>query len=582
MCGILIFKTNHLTPEIKRKFKYSLEDLKNRGPDEIRTLQNKNLLAGFTRLSINDIKTGSQPFKSLCGKYIILFNGEIVNYKTLASNLRHKDIKMKYGHEAEVIIQLFILYGEKCVDFLRGFFAFVIIETKTNNIFAAVDRFRIKPLYYFQNKEKNFIILTSDFSTLFKNNLVERELNISTLSAYFSLARTFDNSTIFKNIKQLTAATVLKFNNGTIKTYKYWHPYKERPNKYWHPYRDLTNIKNKERARDLVHNKLLEVMDLWQISEAKLSLALSSGVDSQLINHYFNRNKINTSKFHLSESKRAFFQLDQTVKINPNAKKILSLLNEFTKKNHDPFSMANAGSTGMLQVYDKIKFNKFKVCFTGEGADEIFGGYDRYRKQLHLMKKKKLTFSQMMIKLYKNEIGNVNKNFHKDLVINHERNLIDKINSIILRSKQIKNKILEFDQICYLPVLLKTHDSLAMHSSIESRPPYLDHEFVELVNEIPTDLKFTSFDSKIALRQVLKEKFNYTPGKKKIGTPSYFRQIMQSKHELNNYKEIVFYGESKNFLEPRKIIPKIKNNYESKDEIFLWRLYILNKILYKF
>ena len=111
MCGILIFKTNHLTPEIKRKFKYSLEDLKNRGPDEIRTLQNKNLLAGFTRLSINDIKTGSQPFKSLCGKYIIVFNGEIVNYKTLASNLRHKDIKMKYGHEAEVIIQLFILSG---------------------------------------------------------------------------------------------------------------------------------------------------------------------------------------------------------------------------------------------------------------------------------------------------------------------------------------------------------------------------------------------------------------------------------------------------------------------------------------
>ena len=78
---------------------------------------------GFTRLSINNIKNGSQPFKSLCGKYIIVFNGEIINYKELCADLKRKKIKIKYGHEAEVIINLFILYGNQCVDFLRGFFA---------------------------------------------------------------------------------------------------------------------------------------------------------------------------------------------------------------------------------------------------------------------------------------------------------------------------------------------------------------------------------------------------------------------------------------------------------------------------
>ena len=108
MCGILIFKTNNLNNNIKNIFRSSLEGLRNRGPDELRIVENKNFLIGFTRLSINDIKNGSQPFKSLCGKYLIVFNGEIVNYKELASNLRQKKIKMKYSHEAEVIINKFL------------------------------------------------------------------------------------------------------------------------------------------------------------------------------------------------------------------------------------------------------------------------------------------------------------------------------------------------------------------------------------------------------------------------------------------------------------------------------------------
>ena len=90
MCGILVFKSNHLTNDIKNLFKSSLATLENRGPDETKVVQNKNLLLGFTRLSINDIDNGSQPFKSLCGRYLIVFNGEIINYKNIASDLKKK------------------------------------------------------------------------------------------------------------------------------------------------------------------------------------------------------------------------------------------------------------------------------------------------------------------------------------------------------------------------------------------------------------------------------------------------------------------------------------------------------------
>ena len=110
MCGILILKANHVSKDLKNKFKSALDGLALRGPDDLRMLENKNLLVGFTRLSINDISNGSQPFKSLCGKYLIVFNGEIVNYKELALKLRQKNIKMKHGHEAEVILNLFILF----------------------------------------------------------------------------------------------------------------------------------------------------------------------------------------------------------------------------------------------------------------------------------------------------------------------------------------------------------------------------------------------------------------------------------------------------------------------------------------
>jgi len=174
MCGILIYKAPGITSEVKKKFNNALNDLKSRGPDETRIIQNQNTLIGFTRLSINNIKNASQPFKSLCNRYLIVFNGEIVNYRELHYKIKQSGTKMKYGHEAEIIISLYKLYGNQCVNYLKGFFAFVIIDLKKDNIFAAVDRFSIKPLYYVNDIQKKLNIFTSDYSVLIKNNLIKR------------------------------------------------------------------------------------------------------------------------------------------------------------------------------------------------------------------------------------------------------------------------------------------------------------------------------------------------------------------------------------------------------------------------
>ncbi len=572
MCGILVFKTDNLTDEAKKKFRSSLEDLRNRGPDELKIIQNKNLLVGFTRLSINNIKNGSQPFKSLCGKYIIVFNGEIINYKELVKDLKQKKIKVKYEHEAEVIINLYILYGNKCVNFLRGFFAFVIIKTDTNDIFAAVDRFSIKPLYYVHNEKRKIFILTSDYSVLIRHGLLEKKINFNKIIDYFALARDFNDQTIFIGLKKLMASTILIKKKNYEKTFKYWAPF--------------TNYKNTitdyDNSIDILHEKFLEVTRLWNVAETKTSLCLSSGLDSQTLNYYFDANKINISRFNLIENKQKFFNYDSTTKIKLNSEKIISLLNEFTKKCINPFPVAHSSCTSLFQLYFFLSNKNFKFTLNGEGADELYGGYARYKRQLNLIRKKNLTFQDSIIEIYKKDIKNLCFSLKKDQQKQIKNKLIEKILSVKLCSHKIENKILEFDQISWIPVLIQRHDLIGMNYGLEVRPPYLDHEFVDLCNSLPVNLKYNFSKNKIILKKLLNEKFNYKSTYKKQGTPNIFEKILNNKNEMKNFKESLLNGELSKFFNCKKIFEEIINNYKEKNHIFLWRLYILNKMLSNF
>ena len=472
MCGILIYKTPFISNEIRKRFKNALYDLKLRGPDEIRYIEKNNMLIGFTRLSINNINTASQPFKSICDRYLIVFNGEIVNYKELFSELKQKKIKMKFGHEAEIIITLYKLYGNKCVSYLKGFFAFVIIDLKTNNIFSAVDRFSIKPLYYLNDLEKKVTIFTSDYSVLIKNHLVQDELNFPKIIDYLTLARDFNDFTIYKKIKKIKASTYLEVKNNNIYC-----------KKYWQPFRIISQEKNKD-FFELIDNKLSKLLDLWKISETPISLCASAGVDSQILNNFFYKNNININLFHFNEGNYNFFNFMKAKKISLNTSKIIEQLNKFTKNSYNPFPLAHSSSTSLFQLYNLIKKNKFKVTFNGEGSDELFGGYSRYSKQLKIMKNKKNKFSDMLLATYKNEIDIIKNIFHSENPNNLINKIVKRIDSVKLKSNDIENKILEFDQITFIPVIIQRHDSIGMFNSVEVRPPFLDHEFVEIINAI--------------------------------------------------------------------------------------------------
>ena len=188
----------------------------------------------------------------------------------------------------------------------------------------------------------------------------------------------------------------------------------------------------------------------------------------------------------------------------------------------------------------------------------------------------------MIVQTYKNEINNIDTFFLKKISYGYKNKLKKRISNIRFKSNVIENKILEFDQIYWIPVIIQRHDFIGMNYSLEVRPPFLDHKFVEIINSLPVKNKYNSSTGKIILKKILKNQFKYIAPKNKIGTPSIFRKILSNKREIDNFKEAIFYGECKNFIDTNKVTKIVRKNYKSKDSIFLWRLYVLNKVLYKF
>jgi len=566
MCGIIVMKADKFSQKQRSLFLNSLKSLNPRGPDETRVVEKKNYLLGFTRLSINNLKNGSQPFVSSCNRYVVLFNGEVLNYKNLINQFENK-IEFKSKNEVELIINLYKLFGKKFVNHLRGFFSIVIIDLKFNEVFAAVDRFSIKPLYYVEKKD--FFLFISDYSSLIKNGLVENTLNLDKISDYFTLAREFNDETIFKNIKKLEAATILTLNKKNKKIfYKYWQPF------------EMQNdpIISEESLIEEFDNQFLETTKLWQTAETKMSLSLSTGMDSNIIKMYLDKNRSKYTSCHLNEINEFSFKSGNVKYLNKDLSLIKKLINKFTKSSLTPFAVSHSSSTSLFQLYNNIAQSGFKFTFNGEGADELFGGYSRYQKLLFLTKKNKMSLSKAFVNLYRKEIEYYNACLKKKQ--NNLFNKIEKkINRVNLLSKKIENKLLEFDQLTWIPSLIQRHDIIGMLYGVEVRPPFLDHRLVNKVNSLSLKLKYNFNNNKILLMKLFKKNNkNITyMSYKKLPTPTIYDLLINDKKEMKDFAEKFFYGKlSKIFLKD-KILKDL--NLSKLNKIFFWRLYILNKMI---
>ncbi len=497
-----------------------ISKIDHRGPDDRGVFSEYGITLGHCRLSIQDLSyAGHQPMKSSTGRYTIVFNGEIYNFKKLKTNLKpqHKFIS---GTDTEVILELFERYGLDCLNKISGIYAFGIWDSKKNELILSRDNVGVKPLYY-AYLDGN-IVFSSEMKSLY-SLMPKKEININALNCYFRLGYVTGEETIWKGIKRLLPGNTLVFSKGKEKRII--------SNKQI----SIPTLKNVEDAKSYIPNLLKEVLEEQMISDVPVGLFLSGGIDSNLllslmsdisdkkVNTYSSLFKVSAEdneKFNsdaiYAKKSAEFFNSNHT-EIHISEQSIIDSIEDVVWHMDEPNS--NSSLLPNYLLAKKASINN-KVILSGEGGDEIFGGYDRYRsyRLIENWRKtpsilRKFTTSLVPEKLLNSKNKNrLNYQNLSDLYLSFAEN--NETNSDKIVSPDIKDDIklygyLDnhlkkfyysgsiFDSLVNAEInswlvddYLMRADKMSMAHGIENRVPFLDERLIELSKNLKSSWKY--------------------------------------------------------------------------------------------
>lgn len=533
IAGIVNFDSKKLNPDILISIKNSLE---HRGPDTSSIL-NINDSTSFihTRLAIIDLDSRSdQPMTSHNGRYNIVFNGEIYNFKELRSDLENKGVSFRTNGDTEVLLELFAHYGHKSVHLLRGQFAFAIYDNTENSLFLCRDRVGIKPIYYSIYNKK--FIFGSELKALEGSSLIPFEPDYESYVSYLRHLCVPYSNTGNRNIKKLEPGTWIKVNdNLELQKFKYWDPFTIEVNN------DLT----KEEAVLKTDKLIQESIEYRNVSDVEVGLFLSGGLDSSLIGSIM-KNQLGSKikgfnidyeeKFdgYAGESEEATFAANHIgldlVKDKIKYLDYKQILNNYTFFQDD--LIGDEVGIPLFFLGRSTKSKSIKVVQVGEGADELFYGYEHWLRLLNLSRyiRPILSSSRTL-----NNFTNHRLNLFSNIIFNRTPfaggalgfNLAE-INSLITQNvfsdfknvHKVDNKWQEYNkqdhpslskwmtkidlEIRLPELLLMRMDKLVMQSSIEARVPFLDHKLIEFVLSIPDKYIVSSSSTKPLLKNIAK------------------------------------------------------------------------------
>ena len=531
MCGIAGYTGKNFQSLIHKL----LNSILYRGPDEngYLILDNEINLC-HSRLSIIDIKSGQQPMKAYNAS--IIFNGEIYNYLELKLNLEQKGYKFKTQSDTEVILSLYDYYGEKFVSKLNGMFSIAIYDFKQKKLLLCNDPFGIKPLYY--SIFNNEICFSSSAKSIPLHPKFEKKLNTKALAETVQFRYSISGEVLFKGIKKLNRGEILIWNNAKKSEKKYFY---ELENK---KYNSVINSKEWiEECYDIFNDSI----KINLRADVPIGIFLSSGVDSAGILHFAKQNGYENIEGYSFSTKQ---KNDETDKIKKLSKKynvntnFISLDDKFFFNDLDnivskfDFPIADSLIFPINELCKRASKNH-KVILTGEGADEMFGGYFYLNsiKKLKTLNNFKLRgIISRLIKYLPMNILNYFFNYDENLgELGRERtiNLIENfndfrktyVNSTALLNNFEMNKFtnlkdtfkdeiesLEFKYLqkkminTWLPNQICTKsDQLSMAHGLETRVPFLDKRILNLILNIPENLLTNNNSSKIIYRNVLKK-----------------------------------------------------------------------------
>ena len=545
MCGIAVCSIkNHQSKNLVNDI---LQKIAHRGPDHSGVFSDLDVALGSCRLSIMDLSdNANMPMSDKTGRYIIVYNGEIYNFLELKKKF---NISAKTNSDTEILIELYSLLKERCLDVLNGIFAFIIYDKKERTLFCARDRMGVKPFYYCINNES--FLASSEIKSL--SAMRTNDLNFDYIKTYLLTSfYEFGEDTFYKNIKQLKPSFYLKYfiDEKRIEVKKYWDLKSLKKN----------NLKNVETEDNLIKNASDLIEDAFRLqmqTDTKLGLNLSSGIDSQLMLHFVN--KINKGQNAIIAN--SFYFEDERFNERPDLEKFSDIINwkinffkiipddvinnfdQILKSQEGPFpGLPTIGKSLLIKRgYD----SRCKVILEAQGGDDIAGGYKYIFSAfiIDLLRSNKIFELFKESRLFKvNEKLNI-KNFIK-LIYNNAQSIYkggysadgtQSINFNILDDNLInKKKIIEemfidikdidsfLDKIIYrdlfytkLQRILKSCDRASMMHSKELRVPLLDHRLVEFFYNLDNKYKIQNGHLRYLYRKIFKANVVFGDGFKK-------------------------------------------------------------------
>lgn len=593
MCGFVGFCDDSKN---KKKIIRDMADIiKHRGPDSDGYYVDNNIALGFRRLSIIDLDKGSQPIFNEDKDKVIVFNGEIYNYKEIREELKSKGHKFSTNTDTEVILHGYEEYKEDILNKLRGMFAFVIYDIKEKSLFGARDFYGIKPFYYYYDNE-NFLFGSEIKSFLGSPNF-KKELNKDMLSQYLTFQCSIGEDTFFKNTYKLLPGHYFIYKDKELEVKKYYEVKLE-------PNDDKSLEEWVSGIREVIDNSVLA----HKVSDVEVGSFLSSGVDSSLIAKLSSVDKTFTVGYDNKKYSEIDYAKEFSDKINvSNVSKKISKEEYFKEFSNVQYCMDEPladASAVMLYFLSKTASKHVKVCLSGEGADEIFGGYNIYHEPYSVSWYNKIPYFirkcigilvypfrnytgfnflyRRSKKIEDRYIGNafifepndakkiVNFNYGNKTYKDFTKPYYDKVSDLDVVTKM---QYIDFNFWLIYDILLKA-DKMSMANSLEVRVPYLDREVIEYASKLPSKYKIVGNETKYAFRKVAKEELaDKVADKKKLGFPVPIREWLK---EDDVYQEVKnMFLESEYFFKPKKIIKLLDDHKAGKRDNSrkIWTIY---------
>lgn len=512
IAGIINLNGEHVSKDLLKKM---TDSIAHRGPDGEGQYRQENIGLGHRRLSIIDLsEAGKQPMVSYDTNYVISYNGEVYNFKKLRKKLIKLGYEFKSQTDSEVVLNAWSEWGQNCVNFLNGMFAFAIWDKKKKTIFLVRDRYGIKPLYY--AVFNNIFLFASEQKAILTHPTVKKEIDYEAMLEYFTFQNIFTDRTLLKNIKILPPATIAKiktYDSASISFSTYWDYHFEEPE---------INADPKEYREEL--SRLIEKAVKRQlVTDVELGSYLSGGMDSGTLTALASKNlpyiKTFTCGFDLSSASGLELSFDERDKAEAMSAYFKTEHYEMILKAGDmerclPKLAYHLEEPRVGQSYPNYYAaqlaSKFvKVVLSGGAGDELFGGYPwRYYRgagsidfndyiEKYYLFWQRLIDNKDLKKVFSpvwNEVQDVwTQDIFKNIYLKHKNKLKTPEDYI--------NHSLYFEAKTFLHGLLVVEDKLSMANSLETRVPFMDNDLVDFAMKCPVNLKLNKLSEVIRLNE---------------------------------------------------------------------------------